>query len=154
MITGEPGIDEERFLVLGAWNVVTRELLTREELEQRGISYDSLPQIFPALEVPIFVPPPPPQGPQPGSPPHADPVNGEPNAEDSGASDAVHIIVDIPDSPEFIVISSDDDEEEPEEEIEPEEDEGNQAFVAQLEEELQEEGYEEEPQGAVQEPST
>ena len=79
-------------------------------------------------------------------------MNGEPNAEDSGASDAVHIIVDIPDSPELIVISFDDEEElEPEEEIEPEEDEGNQAFVAQLEEELQEEGYEEEPQGAVQE---
>jgi len=35
-ITGEPGIDEERFLVFGAWNIVTRELLTREELEQRG----------------------------------------------------------------------------------------------------------------------
>jgi len=60
MITGEPGVDEERFLVLGAWNVVTRELLTREELEQRGISYDTLPQIFPALEVPMFAPPPPP----------------------------------------------------------------------------------------------
>jgi len=63
MITGEPRIDEERFLVLGASNVVTRELLTREELEQTGISYDTLPQIFPALEVPMFVPPPPPQEP-------------------------------------------------------------------------------------------
>jgi len=45
--------------------------------------------------------------------------------------------VDIPDSPEVIVISSDDEEElEPEEEFEPEEDEGHQAFVEQLEEEL------------------
>ena len=43
MITGEPGIDEERFLVLGASNIVTRELLTREELEQTGISCDTLP---------------------------------------------------------------------------------------------------------------
>jgi len=33
MMTGEPGVDEESFLVLGTWNVVTRELLTREELE-------------------------------------------------------------------------------------------------------------------------
>ena len=63
MITGEPGVDEERFLVFGAWNVVTRELLTREELEQRGISYDTLPQIFPGLEVPMFAPPPPPPSP-------------------------------------------------------------------------------------------
>ena len=55
----------------------------------------------------------------------------------------------------MIVISSDDEMElEPEEEIEPEGDEGNQAFMAQLEEELQEEGYEEEPQGAVQELSS
>jgi len=82
-------------------------------------------------------------------------VNGEPNAEDSGASAALHIVVDIPDSPVLIVITSnDEEEEEPEEEIEPEEDEGNQAFMAQLKEELQEEGYEEEPQGAVQKPSS
>ena len=78
MITGEPGIDEERFLVLGAWNVVTRALLIREELEQRAISYDTLPQIFPALEVPIVAPPPPPQGPPPRSPPPAHHVNGDP----------------------------------------------------------------------------
>jgi len=63
--------------------------------------------------------------------------------------------VDIPDSPEVIVISSDDEEElEPEEEFEPEEDEGHQAFVEQLEEELSEDGYEEDPQGPVQEPSS
>jgi len=45
-----------------------------------------------------------------GSPPHANPVNGEANAEDSGALDAVHIIVDISNSPELIVISADDEE--------------------------------------------
>ena len=43
MITGEPRVDKERFLILGALNVVTRELLTREELEQMGFSYDTLP---------------------------------------------------------------------------------------------------------------
>jgi len=45
MITGGPGVHEEKFLVLGAWNTVTRELLTREDLEQRGIFYGTLPQI-------------------------------------------------------------------------------------------------------------
>jgi len=63
MNTGEPGVDEERFLVIGTWTIVTRELLTREELAQRGISYDTLPQIFSAVQVPMFSPPPSPQGP-------------------------------------------------------------------------------------------
>jgi len=48
--------DKARFLALGAWNIVTRELLLREELKQRGISYDTLPHMFPALEVPLFPP--------------------------------------------------------------------------------------------------
>jgi len=60
---GEPGDDEEGFLVLGAWNIVTRELLSREEFEQWRISYDTLSQIFPALEMPMFAPTPTPQGP-------------------------------------------------------------------------------------------
>ena len=76
-------------------------------------------------------------------------------AEGSGASGAVHMLVDILDSPELIVISSDDEEElEPKEEIEPEMDEEDQAFVEQLEQELQEEGYEEEPHEEAQEQSS
>jgi len=43
MITGKPGVNDERFLVLGPWIVVTRELLVREGLEHRGISYETLP---------------------------------------------------------------------------------------------------------------
>jgi len=172
MITGEAGADSERFLVLGAWNVVTRELLAREELEQRGISYNTLSQIFPALEVPMAAPPSPPQGPPPpssppqgpppsppqgsppspptpppASPPPVEHEDGEPKAEESGASGAVHMLVDIPNSPELIVINSDDEEElEPEEEVEPESDEEDHACVEKLEQELQEEGYEEEAQ--------
>jgi len=57
MIIEEAGADEERFLVLGAWNVVTGELLTKDEFEQRGISYDTLSHIFPTLEMPMFDPP-------------------------------------------------------------------------------------------------
>ena len=62
VITGESGVNEERFLILGAWNVVTRELLVRQELEHKGISYDAHPQVFLALEMPLFTPP---QGPPP-----------------------------------------------------------------------------------------
>ena len=43
MITRVVGVHEERFLILGAWTVVIIDLLTREELEQRGISYGTLP---------------------------------------------------------------------------------------------------------------
>jgi len=162
MIIGEPGVHEERFLVLGAWNVMTSELLTKEELEQRGISYDTLPQIFLALEMPMFAPswppqrppplpsppqgPPPPPLPPPASPPPIDLEHGEPDEDGSGASGAVHMLVDIPSSPELIVLCSDDEEElEPKEEVEPEMDEEDQVFVEQLEQELQEEGLEEEP---------
>lgn len=61
MVTGNPGPDTERFQALGAWCVITRELSLREEFELRGISYDILPCIFPALDVhPRIVPPPPP----------------------------------------------------------------------------------------------
>ena len=56
----------------------------------------------------------------------------------------VHMLVDIPNSPELIILSSDKEELEPEEEIKPEMDEVDQAFVEQLEQELQEEGFEEE----------
>jgi len=62
MITGDLGADAERFHALGAWNVVTQELMVREELKQRGISY-TLPQIFPTLGVPPLAARPPPQGP-------------------------------------------------------------------------------------------
>ena len=62
MITGDPGPDEH---ILGAWNVLTRELMVREELEQRGISYDTFPPIFSALGVPpLAALPPPPSLPQ------------------------------------------------------------------------------------------
>jgi len=55
-------------------------------------------------------------------PPLVDHEDGEPKAEGLGASGIVHMTVDIPDSPELIVISSDDEEElEPEEEIKHEE---------------------------------
>jgi len=129
------GADEERFLVMGAWNVVTRELLTREEFEQRGMSYSVLPQIFPALEMPMFELPPPPQGPPPsppqGSPPPPTPPPASPPHVDHGdkeligerleASGAVHMVIDIPSSPNLIILSSDDEEElEPEEEDKPE----------------------------------
>jgi len=39
----------------------TREMLLEEELELRGISYKSLPYIYPAPVIPpLIVPPPPP----------------------------------------------------------------------------------------------
>ena len=33
IVTGDPRVDEEGFYLLRAWNIVTRELLVREELE-------------------------------------------------------------------------------------------------------------------------
>jgi len=101
----------------------------------------------------MFVPSPPPQGPSPPSsppqgppsPPTAPPASlppvdhkdGEPEAEGSGASGAVHMLVDTPDFLELIVISSDDEEElAPEEETKSETNEGDQTFVEQLEQEL------------------
>ena len=50
------------------------------------------------------------------------------------------MVVDIPSSPKLIVLRSN------EEELEPKMDEEDQAFVDQLEQELQEEAREEEPQ--------
>jgi len=38
----DPEVDGERFHILEAYTKVTRELLLREELELRGISYMSL----------------------------------------------------------------------------------------------------------------
>ena len=74
MITGEPGVDEARFLALGEWNVAAWELLVKEVLEQGGIACVTLWQTFSALEVPLFAPPSPPQGPSPPpSPPHRNP---------------------------------------------------------------------------------
>ena len=67
----------------------------------------------------------------------------EPVAEGSGASGAVHMVIDIPSFTELIVLSSNDEEElEPEEEVEPEMDEEDHTFVEQLEQELQEEPQE------------
>ena len=75
----------------------------------------------------------------------------------------MHMIMDMSNFPELIVINSDDEELEPGEEIEPKGDEGDQAFVKQpeqepqeegFEEEPHEEGFEEEPQEEVQEPGT
>jgi len=67
MVTWDLGVDRERFYLLRAWNVVIGDLLVREELEQRAISYEKLPQIFHALVVPpiIPLPVPPAQGPPP-----------------------------------------------------------------------------------------
>jgi len=56
MATRDLGIDEEKVYLLGAWKIVTREILMREELDQRGISYETLPQIFPMLGAPPIVP--------------------------------------------------------------------------------------------------
>ena len=58
MFTGGLGPDAKRFQILGAWFVITGELSLREELELRGVSYDLLPFIFPALDIhPAIVPP-------------------------------------------------------------------------------------------------
>ena len=46
MMIGDSGANKGTFHVLRVWSVVTRELIVREELEWRGISYDTLPQIF------------------------------------------------------------------------------------------------------------
>ena len=91
----------------------------------------------------------------PASPPPVEHGGGEPIAEGPEASSAVNMVVDIPSSPELIVLSSDDEDElDPEEEVKPEIDDEDQAFVEWLEQELQEEGLEEEPQERGQEQDT
>jgi len=61
MVTRDPEVDRERSHILGAWTTVPRELLLREELELRGISYGSLLYIYHTLGMPsLIVPPAPP----------------------------------------------------------------------------------------------
>ena len=125
MATGDPGVDAERFQAIGPWIAVTRDLLLREEFDLREISYEILPYIFPALPMqPPAVPPPPPadQGPSPLQSPNPHLPVSPPQAaseEGSGAQAEVQEVVDVPSSPEIIMISSNEEEEE-----DPEEDEG------------------------------
>jgi len=119
MITREPGVDGERFHVLGVWNVVTQELMVREDLELRGISYDALPQIFPTLDVPPYGPlgpPSSPQGPPPSPPPSpALPPQAYSESEahaptESEAYGEICIAVDISGSLKLIELNSDEEE--------------------------------------------
>ena len=78
--------------------MIIRELSLREEFELRGISYDILPCIFPALDVhPPIVPPPPPlaQGPPPPQPP----IQPPPASPQAGSGEEVHIVEEVQSSP-------------------------------------------------------
>ena len=130
MATGDPGVDAERFQAIGPWIAITRDLLLREEFDLREISYEILPYIFPALPMQPPAAPPPPlagQGPSPPQSPNPHSPVSPPQAgskDGSGAQAEVHEVVDVPSSPEIIMISSNEEEEDPEEKEGPEEEEG------------------------------
>jgi len=107
--------------------VVTRGLSLREELELKGISYDLLPFIFPALDMHptiVLTPCPLAQGLQPPQPPVQPPPTSPQVGSGDEAFDKVHVVEEVPSSPELIEVSSDEggmepdeDEEEPGEEV-------------------------------------
>jgi len=121
MVTGDLGPDGERFQMLGVWVVIIKELLLREELELRGISYYLLPCIFPALDMhPPIVPPPPllAHGPQPPQPPVQLPPASPQAGSGDEASNEVPMVEEESSSPELIEVSSNEGEMEPDEDKE------------------------------------
>ena len=98
MITGNLGLDGPRFQAQGTWTTLVTELLLREEFDQKGITMEILIHIFPLNQVP-----PPPAPPAPAQGPHSPLVSGTPPLPDS--SGEAHVVIDIPDTPDLVVIS-------------------------------------------------
>jgi len=114
MIIGNPGLDEPKFQAQGAWTTITTELLLREEFELRGITMETVQYVFPLHQLPS-----PPTAPAPAQGPPSPPVPGIPMIPDSPGE--AHVVIDLPDGPDLVVISSGD-EGHQEEEDDPEKD--------------------------------
>ena len=87
--------------------MVTRGLSLREELELKGISYDLLPFIFPALDMHptiVLTPCPLAQGLQPPQPPVQPPPTSPQVGSGDEAFDKVHVVEEVPSSPELIEV--------------------------------------------------
>jgi len=109
MMTGNSGLDRPRFQAQGAWTTLTIKLLLREEFELRGITMETLQFVFPLHQVyPPLVSPAPAQGP----PSLLTPAQGPPipPAPDTSlmpdTPGKAHVVIDIPDTPDLVVISS------------------------------------------------
>jgi len=138
MMTGNPGWDGPRFQVQGAWATITSELLLREEFEHRGITVETLQHVFPLHQAH-----PPAALAAAAQGPPLSPAPGTPLMPDSLGE--AHVVVDLPDTPEIVVVSFEDDAMEGfeghlEEEDDPEEDQDiNEAVVEQrLDQEIDE----------------
>ena len=128
-MTGNPGLDGPRFQAQGAWMTLTTEMLLREEFELRGLTMETLQHVFPLYQVhpPPAAPVPaqgPPSPPAPAQGPPIPPAPATPLMPDSPGE--AYVVIDIPSTPEVVVISSGDedhqgDEDDPEED-DPEED--------------------------------
>ena len=130
MVSGNPGVDGPRFQAHGgAWTTLSAELLLREEFDQRGLTMETLQHVFPLHQAH-----PPPVVPPPAQEPPIPPVPGTPLMPESPGE--AYEVINIPDTPDLVVISStedhqdeeDDPEEDPKEddpeEDDPEEDQG------------------------------
>ena len=127
MMTGNPGLDGPRFQAQGAWMTLTAELLLREEFELRGLTMETLQHVFPLYQVhpPPAAPVPaqgPPSPPAPAQGPPIPPAPDTPLMPDNPGE--AYVVIDIPSTPEVVVLSSGD-EDHQEEEDDPEEDQAN-----------------------------
>ena len=102
------------FQAQGAWTTIATELLLTEEFEQMGVTMETLQHVFPLHQVhPLPTAPAPMQGPP------SPPTPGTPLMPDSLGE--AHVVIDLPDTPEIVLVSSED-EGHQEEEDDPEED--------------------------------
>jgi len=76
-------------------------LLLREEFEERGITLETLQHVFPLHQAH-----PPPAALAPAQGPPSPPAPGTPLMSDSPGE--AHVVIDVPDTPDTVVISSED----------------------------------------------
>lgn len=101
IMTGNLGWDGLRFQIQRAWVTITSELMLREDFEQRAITMGTLQHVFPLHQAH-----PPPAPPAPAQGPLSPLVLGTPQMSDSPGE--AHVVMDLPDTSEIVVLSSDD----------------------------------------------
>jgi len=109
MMIRNPGFDGPMFQAQRAWTTLTTELLLSEEFELRKITMETLQHVFPLHQV---HPPPvaaalaqgPPSPPAPAQGPLIPPAPDTPLMPDSPGE--AYMVLDIPDTPNLVVISS------------------------------------------------
>ena len=110
-MTGNPGLNGPRFQAQGAWMALTTELLLRKEFELKGITMETLQHVFPLHQIhppPVAPTPAPAQGPPslpaPAQKPPIPPAPGTPLMPESPGE--AYVVIDIPNTPDLVVISS------------------------------------------------